>query len=74
MNVHATISEGGLAERSNASTPTPTPPAAVEIADLNLWYGEFQALSKVDLRVERGLVTSLIGQGDRIVSPMISGS
>jgi phosphate transport system ATP-binding protein len=29
--------------------------------DLNLWYGEFQALKNVTLDLKRGLITSLIG-------------
>jgi len=34
---------------------------AVEVSDLNLWYGDFQALLDVDLEVQRGRITSLIG-------------
>ncbi len=34
---------------------------AVEVVDLNLWYGAFQALHHVDLVVKRGEITSLIG-------------
>jgi len=34
---------------------------AVEVRDLNLWYGKFQALYEVDLRIARGKVTALIG-------------
>jgi len=33
----------------------------VEIRNLNLWYGDFQALYDVDLTAKRGIVTSLIG-------------
>ena len=33
----------------------------VEIRDLNLWYGDFQALFDVNLDVRQGIVTSLIG-------------
>jgi phosphate transport system ATP-binding protein len=29
--------------------------------DLNLWYGKFQALIKVNLEIKEGLITSLIG-------------
>jgi len=40
----------------------PTDPApAIEVRDLNLWYGSFQALFEVDLDVRSGLVTALIG-------------
>lgn len=34
---------------------------AVETRGLNLWYGDFQALFDVDLRIRRGIVTSMIG-------------
>ncbi len=36
-------------------------PYAIETEKLNLWYGDFQALFDVDLRIKRGLITSLIG-------------
>jgi phosphate transport system ATP-binding protein len=34
---------------------------AIETEKLSLWYGTFQALIDVDLRVKKGIVTSLIG-------------
>jgi phosphate transport system ATP-binding protein len=34
---------------------------AIETEKLNLWYGTFQALFDVDLRIKRGIITSLIG-------------
>lgn len=34
---------------------------AIETRDLNLWYGDFQALFDVNLVVKRGIVTSMIG-------------
>jgi len=34
---------------------------AIETRELSLWYGEFQALFDVDLRVKQGIITSLIG-------------
>ena len=34
---------------------------AIETERLNLWYGTFQALFDVDLRIKEGLITSLIG-------------
>jgi len=33
----------------------------IEVQDLNLWYGTFQALYEVDLEVAHGKVTALIG-------------
>jgi len=36
-------------------------PFAIETEGLNLWYGEFQALFDVDLKIKRGRITSLIG-------------
>ncbi len=44
---------------------TGDPPAlsapAVEIRQLNFWYGSFQALFDIDLEIRRGRITSLIG-------------
>jgi phosphate transport system ATP-binding protein len=41
---------------------TPPPNAHSILAqDLNLWYGRFQALRNVTLRIRHGLITSLIG-------------
>jgi phosphate transport system ATP-binding protein len=37
------------------------PPVAIDIRGMSLWYGSFQALFDVDLRVKRGMITSLIG-------------
>ena len=37
------------------------PGLAVETRGLNLWYGDFQALFDVGLRVKQGVVTSMIG-------------
>lgn len=34
---------------------------AIATQDLNLWYGTFQALFDVSLRVKRGIITSMIG-------------
>ncbi len=34
---------------------------AIETAKLNLWYGDFQALFDIDLKIERGMITSMIG-------------
>lgn len=34
---------------------------AIETEKLNLWYGDFQALFDVNLRIEKGIITSLIG-------------
>ena len=40
-----------------------TAPASysIQTRDLNLWYGDFQALRGVTLDVKDGLITSLIG-------------
>ncbi len=34
---------------------------AIETDRLNLWYGDFQALFDVSLRIKKGIITSLIG-------------
>ncbi|MGM0669305.1 MAG: ATP-binding cassette domain-containing protein, partial [Gemmatimonadota bacterium] len=46
---------------ADARTRDSRPPFAIETESLNLWYGDFQALFDVDLKVKRGLITSLIG-------------
>jgi phosphate transport system ATP-binding protein len=51
-----------LAEAAQDPKPKPEPSElAVEVVDLNLWYGDFQALHHVDLEVKKGRITSLIG-------------
>ncbi len=35
--------------------------AAIRTRKLNLWYGDFQALFDVDLKIKQGIITSLIG-------------
>jgi phosphate transport system ATP-binding protein len=37
------------------------PGIAINTEKLNLWYGTFQALFDVDLRVKQGIITSMIG-------------
>ncbi len=34
---------------------------AIETGGLNLWYGDFQALFDIDLRIRKGIITSMIG-------------
>ena len=34
---------------------------AIETIDLDLWYGTFQALEKINIQVKNGIITSLIG-------------
>lgn len=48
---------GALASGSNGQGTA----VAVEVSDLNLWYGDFQALIDVNLRIKAGHITSLIG-------------
>ena len=44
-----------------ATTSTNRPPVAIHTRKLNLWYGTFQALFDVDLRIRQGIITSMIG-------------
>ena len=37
------------------------PPYSLETKDLSLWYGDFQALYDVDVKIRGGIITSLIG-------------
>ena len=47
-------------ERTNAGAPA-NQHAAIEVRDMNLWYGDFQALFDVNLDIRAGLVTAMIG-------------
>ena len=38
-----------------------SPEFAIQTNKLDLWYGTFQALFKVDLSIKSGIITSLIG-------------
>ena len=44
-----------------AESGEPMPPPMVETRGLDAWYGEFQALRKVDFSAARGRVTAIIG-------------
>jgi phosphate transport system ATP-binding protein len=50
---------------SLTSPPRPPPPqsrkTAIKASAFNLWYGAFQALHEVDLKVRKGIVTAMIG-------------
>jgi len=55
----------GRFERAGAAAtvppPGPAPEAAIEVRDLNLFYGDFLAVKDVDVRIARNRVTALIG-------------
>ena len=44
-----------------AQSPGTRPAVAIDTRKLNLWYGTFQALFDVDLRIRQGIITSMIG-------------
>jgi phosphate transport system ATP-binding protein len=44
-----------------ASEAEPLPPTVVETRALDTWYGEFQALRKVDFAAAKGRITAIIG-------------
>jgi phosphate transport system ATP-binding protein len=48
-------------EGAPAQAKPATSQLAIEVRDLNLWYGKFQALYEVDLEIKAGIVTALIG-------------
>ena len=48
-------------KEQNAALLQPIPRYAIDSRKLNLWYGTFQALYDVDLRIREGLITSMIG-------------
>ncbi len=47
--------------RGSLDKPPKRHPFAIETRELNLWYGDFQALFNIDLDIKRGRITSLIG-------------
>ena len=49
------------ASAAPGATADASPHAAIEVRDMNLWYGDFQALYDVDLDVRAGVVTAMIG-------------
>jgi phosphate transport system ATP-binding protein len=64
--VEERIAQGseGISPRAAAAESRPggtDHPFAIETEKLNLWYGDFQALFDVDLRIKHGRITSLIG-------------
>ncbi len=51
-----------LPSQQAAATHQQADPAlAIESKALNLWYGTFQALFDVDLKIKQGIITSMIG-------------
>jgi phosphate transport system ATP-binding protein len=59
MSAEFRIDVAGDAAPSAAAEPLPSP--AVETRGLDAWYGEFQALRKVDFSAAKGRVTAIIG-------------
>ena len=41
--------------------PAPQPNYSIQTKDLNLWYGDFQALKNVRVDIRQGMITALIG-------------
>jgi len=50
----------GDADSGDVVAPT-NDHAAIEVRDMNLWYGDFQALFNVNLDIRAGVVTAMIG-------------
>jgi len=59
MNALASTSKGAL-DRISSDMNAPAA-NAIATRDLNLWYGDFQALFDVNLDVKQGIITSMIG-------------
>jgi len=51
----------GEVEKTVEAAPPSGSDLAIETTDLSLWYGTFQALYDVNLRIKSGIITSLIG-------------
>jgi phosphate transport system ATP-binding protein len=43
------------------TTPTPSNAHSIRTLDLNLWYGDFQALKGITVNIRQGVLTGLIG-------------
>ena len=43
------------------STPETNDKLSIRVRDLNLWYGDFQALQDVNIDIRKGIITGLIG-------------
>ncbi len=50
-----------MAPELTATEVEPVIESAISTSDLNLWYGDFQALYDINLQIKKGMVTSLIG-------------
>ncbi len=50
-----------MAGRNSSTVGGKTPGTAIESRRVNLWYGTFQALFDVNLKIKAGLITALIG-------------
>ncbi|MBC8437388.1 MAG: ATP-binding cassette domain-containing protein, partial [Planctomycetes bacterium] len=43
------------------NTPETNDKLSIRVRDLNLWYGDFQALQDVNIDIRKGIITGLIG-------------
>ncbi len=50
-----------MAKAMTTTAIEPTTEYCIQTVDLNLWYGDFQALMGVSVNVKQGLITGLIG-------------
>ncbi len=55
-----TTGQPGILPGAEAAAPAERP-FAIVTRDLNLWYGDFQALYDVSVQIKQGIITSLIG-------------
>jgi phosphate transport system ATP-binding protein len=46
---------------SDSTTTASNTEHSIETLDLNLWYGDFQALKNITVHIKKGLITGLIG-------------
>ncbi len=56
-----TITATAIGEAPGSEPGPSIGPCSIETQGLNLWYGDFQALKEVRVRIRQGLITSLIG-------------
>ncbi len=61
VDEHGEVATSPVPDMDVPQPAAPDPACQLRVRDLNLWYGDQQALKHVDLAIERNRVTSFIG-------------
>ena len=54
-------SESKMQSGEPSNMPESNDKLSIHVRDLNLWYGDFQALKNVSIDIRKGIITGLIG-------------